>query len=117
MISAEPPADCNPFFFDLAPGGRLTPLPLNIFDITEIRAGFIRYDNNEQSKYGITIQPEDERGAHRMGFVCQPQAMTNEDIRSVFKDLRSELVNREAGEVEKSNLSIIFNTSQYVITD
>ena len=117
LISAEPPADCNPFFFDLAPGGRLTPLPLNIFDITEIRAGFIRYDNNEQSKYGITIQPEDERGAHRMGFVCQPQAMTNEDIRSVFKGLRSELVNREAGEVEKSNLSIIFNTSQYVITD
>jgi hypothetical protein len=117
LISAEPPADCNPFFFDLAPGGRLTPLPLNIFDITEIRAGFIRYDNNEQSKYGITIQPEDERGAHRMGFVCQPQAMTNEDIRSVFKDLRSDLVNREAGEIEKSNLSIIFNTSQYVITE
>ena len=117
LISAEPPADCNPFFFDLAPGGRLTPLPLNIFDITEIRAGFIRYDNNEQSKYGITIQPEDERGTHRMGFVCQPQAMTNEDIRSVFKDLRSELVNREAGEVENSNLSIIFNTSQYAITE
>tara|TARA_B110000902_G_scaffold209432_1_gene239211 strand:+ start:1651 stop:2964 length:1314 start_codon:yes stop_codon:yes gene_type:complete len=116
-ISAEPPADCNPFFFDLASGGKLTPLPLNIFDITEIRAGFIRYDNNEQSKYGITIQPEDERGAHRMGFVCQPQEMTNEDIRGVFKDLRSELVNREAGEVEKSNLSIIFNTSQYVITE
>jgi hypothetical protein len=116
-ISAEPPADCNPFFFDLASGGKLTPLPLNIFDITEIRAGFIRYDNNEQSKYGITIQPADERGAHRMGFVCQPQEMTNEDIRGVFKDLRSELVNRKAGEVEKSNLSIIFNTSQYVITE
>jgi hypothetical protein len=116
-ISAEPPADCNPFFFDLASGGKLTPLPLNIFDITEIRAGFIRYDNNEQSKYGITIQPEDERGAHRMGFVCQQQEMTNEDIRGVFKDLRSELDNREAGEVEKSNLSIIFNTSQYVITE
>ena len=116
-ISAEPPADCNPFFFDLASGGKLTPLPLNIFDITEIRAGFIRYDNNEQSKYGITIQPEDEQGAHRMGFVCQPQEMTNEDIRGVFKDLRSELVNREAGEVEKLNLSIIFNTSQYVITE
>ena len=116
-ISAEPPADCNPFFFDLASGGKLTPLPLNIFDITEIRAGFIRYDNNEQSQYGITIQPEDERGAHRLGFVCQPQEMTNEDIRSVFKELRSVLVNREAGEVEKSNLSIIFNTSQYVVTD
>lgn len=117
LISAEPPAGCNPFFFDLAPGGRLTPLPLEIFDITEVGAGFIRYDNNEQSKYGITIQPEDERGAHRMGFVCQPQAMTNENIRSVFKDLRSELANREAGMVEQSSLSIIFNTSQYVITD
>ena len=117
LISAEPPSDCNPFFFDLAPGGRLTPLPLNIFDITEIRAGLIRYDNNKQSKYGITIQPEDERGAHRMGFVCQPQEMTNEDIRSVFKDLRTELNNREAGKIDASNLSIIFNTSQYVITD
>ena len=92
-------------------------MPLNIFDITEIRAGLIRYDNNKQSKYGITIQPEDERGAHRMGFVCQPQEMTNEDIRSVFKDLRTELNNREVGKIENSNLSIIFNTSQYVITD
>ncbi len=81
------PQTAIPSFLILAPGGKLTPLPLNIFDITEIRAGLIRYDNNEQSKYGITIQPEDERGAHRMGFVCQPQAMTNEDIRSVFKDL------------------------------
>jgi hypothetical protein len=117
LISAEPPADCNPFFFDFAPGGRLTPLPLDIFDITEIRAGLIRYDNNEKSKYGITIQPEDERGTHRLGFVCQPKEMTNDDIRGVLKILHSELVNREAGEIEKSNLSIIFNTSQYVITE
>ena len=117
LISAQSPAECNPFFFDLAPSGRLTPLPSNIFDITEIGDGFIRYDNNERSRYGIIIQPEDEPGTHRLGFVCQPKSLTNEDIRSVFKDLQSEIVSREAGEFTKSNLSIIYNTSKYVINE
>ena len=116
-ISAEPPENCNPFFFDLAPGGRLTPLPINIFDVTETRVGFIRYDNNKKSKYGITVQPEDERGAHHMGFICQPKVMSEEDIRSVFKNLSVELIDRNAGKIRTSNLSLIFNTSQYVITD
>lgn len=116
-ITAKPPENCNPFFFDLAQGGKLTPLPLYIFDITEIDQGLSLYKNTEQSKYGITVQHEDERGVHRLGFVCQPQTLTNEDIPRLFRTLRSELVSRDAGEISESNLSIIFNTAQYVITE
>lgn len=116
-VSAEPPANCNPFFFDLAPGGRLTPLPLNIFDITEIRPGFVRYDNSEASKYGITIQAEDERGSHRLGFICQPDKMTNDDIRTVFRALRTRLAQTTAGVIEAEGTQTIYNTAQYDITD
>lgn len=116
-VSAEPPDNCNPFFFDLAPGGRLTPLPLNIFDITEIRPGFVRYDNSEASKYGITIQAEDERGSHRLGFICQPDKMTNDDIRTVFRALRTRLAQTTAGVIEAEGTQTIYNTAQYDITD
>lgn len=117
IVSAEPPANCNPFFFDLAPGGRLTPLPLNIFDITEIRPGLVRYDNNAASKYGIAIQVEDERGMHRLGFICQRDEMTNEDIRNVFQDLRASLADTQAGVIEAQGSRTIYNTSQYAIID
>ena len=116
-ISAEPPADCNPFFFDLAPGGRLTPLPLDIFDVTEIRPGLIRYDNNAESKYGITIQSEDERGTHRLGFICQPDNITNAEIRDIFVQLRTDLTQAKTGVIEVNAANVLFNTSIYEITD
>ncbi|MDF1726332.1 MAG: hypothetical protein P1U53_01155 [Sulfitobacter sp.] len=116
-ISAEPPANCDPFFFDLAPGGRLTPLPLNIFDLTEIRPGLVRYDNDADSKYGITVQPEDERGTHRLGFICQPDAISNEEIRSVFRELKTSLNDTQAGVIEVQGARTSYNTSQYEITD
>mgnify|MGYP006437192223 CR=1 FL=1 len=116
-VSAEPPANCNPFFFDLAPGGRLTPLPLNIFDVTEIRPGLVRYDNDAASKYGITIQAEDERGSHSLGFICQPDTMTNNDIRNVFRDLRTRLTKTQAGVINANGTETIYNTAQYEITD
>jgi hypothetical protein len=114
-VSAEPPANCNPFFFDLAPEGRLTPLPLNIFDVTEIRPGIIRYDNNSDSEFGIVIQAEDERGTHRLGFICQSDDMTNNEIRDVFKDLRTKLKDETAGIIETSGGTITYNTAAYEI--
>lgn len=114
-ISAEPPANCNPFFFDLAPGGRLTPLPLHIFDITQILPGLLRYDNNAASKYGITVQADDERGVHRLGYICQPDEMTNQEIRAVFQRLRSQLVASGTGAIDADNIQIRYATAAYEI--
>lgn len=114
-VSAEPPASCNPFFFDLASGGQLTPIPLHIFDVTEAPTGLERYDNTSESKYGITIQDEDERGMHRLGFVCRPSEVSNQEIREVFQELRAEITKYGVGAIEIENTSIIFNTSLYEI--
>ena len=114
-ISAEPPANCNPFFFDLAPGGRLTPLPLHIFDITQILPGLLRYDNNAASKYGITVQPDDERGMHRLGYICQPDEMTNQEIRTVFQRLRTQLVVDGTGAIDAGDAKIRYATAAYEI--
>jgi hypothetical protein len=114
-ISAEPPENCNPFFFDLAPGGRLTPLPLHIFDITQILPGLLRYDNNADSKYGITVQADDERGPHRLGYICQPDELTNQEIRTVFQSLRTQLVAAGAGAIDAGDTRIRYATATYEV--
>lgn len=115
VISAEPPNNCNPFFFDLAPGGRLTPLPLSIFGLTEIRTGFVRYDNNAESRHGVIIQDADERGTHHLGYICQPDGLTTEEIREIFQDLRTTLEDKDSGLIDKAGRSVIYNTSSYDI--
>jgi hypothetical protein len=114
-LYAEPPASCAPFFFDLSEGGQLTPIPLDIFDISEVRPGLIRYENNAQSQLGIIIQPEDEPGIHRFGFICQPPELSNDGIRNVFRQLRNEFAETNQGVLTADDLEIIFNTMSYEI--
>lgn len=114
-IYAEPPSGCSPFFFDVSTGGQLTPIPLDIFDITEIRPGLIRYENNSESDYGIIVQPEDELGTHRLGFICEPADLTRDGIRNVFRQLRTEFAETNQGVLMADDLEIIFNTMTYEI--
>ncbi|NHQ76083.1 hypothetical protein HAT86_16725 [Roseovarius gahaiensis] len=114
-ISVEPPADCNPFFFDISSSGRLTPIPTNIFEITEIRPGLLRYDNNSSSKYGIIVQAEDEPGLHRLGFVCQPSGLRQDDIRDVLRQLRQEHGESTGGVISIEGWDIVYNTMTYEI--
>lgn len=114
-ISAEPPAECNPFFFDISSSGRLTPLPMSIFDIIEIRPGLLRYDNNSGSKYGIVVQAEDEPGLHRLGFICQPPALRQDDIRDVLRQLRQEHADSTSGVITIDSWDVVYNTMTYEI--
>lgn len=114
-ISAEPPSDCNPFFFDVSASGRLTPIPLEIFDTTEIRPGLLRYDNNAASQYGIIVQPEDEPGLHRLGFICQPSGLTQDGVRDVLRQLRRDHADSTGGVIRTEGWDVVFNTMAYEI--
>lgn len=114
-ISAEPPSQCNPFFFDVSSSGRMTPIPLEIFDTTEIRPGLLRYDNNAASQYGIIVQPEDEPGLHRFGFICQPPGLTQDGVRDVLRQLRREHTNSTSGVIRSEGWNVVFNTMAYEI--
>ena len=114
-LSLEPPANCNAFFFNLSPSGRLTPLPERIFDKTEIGLGLFRYDNNESSKYGIIVQPEDEPGIHRLGYICQPSDMGDDGVRGVLKNLRGLSLETNSGKIEGGVSSVVFRMSTYEI--
>jgi hypothetical protein len=114
-ISAEPPPQCNPFFFDVSASGRLTPIPLEIFDTTEIRPGLLRYDNNAASQYGIIVQPEDEAGLHRLGFICQPTGLAQDGVRNVLRQLRREYANSAGGVIRSEEWDVVFNTMFYEI--
>jgi hypothetical protein len=114
-ISAEPPSECNPFFFDVSASGRMTPIPIEIFDTTEIRPGLMRYDNNAASQYGIIVQPEDEPGIHRLGFICQPTGLTQDGVRNVLRQLRREHAGSAAGVIQSEAWDVVFNTMAYEI--
>lgn len=114
-ISAAPPADCTPFFFDLSASGQLTPIPLHIFDTTEIRPGVLRYDNNASSRYGIIVQPEDELGRHRLGFICQPSGLNQDDVRDVLRRLQRQQSESANGSIQTKDQDVVFNTMTYEI--
>ena len=114
-VSAEPPVNCNPFFFDVSPSGRLTPIPLEIFDTLEIRPGLLRYDNNADSQYGIIVQPEDDPGLHRLGFICQPSGICQDGERDVLRQLRREHLDSTSGVIETEGEAVVFNTMVYEI--
>lgn len=114
-VIAEPPASCTPFFFDLSPGGRLTSIPLDIFNISEIRPGMIQYVNDSGSQYGIIIQLEDEPGIHRLGYICQPASISEEGVREIFRRIRGDFAERQSGTITVEDYQVVFNTSFYEI--
>lgn len=76
---ADLPHSCTPFFFALAPSGKVTPIPRRFFRTVELSSGQTRYEISPGSRYGLTVLPEDEKGAHTIGYVCEPPAGTGTD--------------------------------------
>ncbi|MCC5966870.1 MAG: hypothetical protein JJU24_12110 [Natronohydrobacter sp.] len=74
LLAAPPPA-CNPFFFNLAPSGTITPIPLEFFRQLDLGAGTIRYEISPAWDFGLAVTPDDEAGLNHLGYLCQPAAM------------------------------------------
>lgn len=114
-ISAEAVSDCSPFFFDVSESGRFTPLPLDVFDVSEIRLGITRYENNAQSQLGFVVQAEDEVGIHRLGYICQPLGLKHDGVENVLRQLHREHADSLSGVITADDLSVVFNTMTYEI--
>jgi hypothetical protein len=96
-LLAAPPASCNPFFFNIAPSGQLTPIPLDFFRQLDLGNGRIRYEISPQWDFGLVVQEDDEVGLNHLGYLCQPaeaQDMTE------LRQLLSALLERREDEVE-----------------
>lgn len=78
LIADLPPA-CTPFFFALAPSKRLTPIPRRFFKTVDLASGQTRYEISPGSRYGLKVLPEDEKGRHLIGYLCEPPQVTGQD--------------------------------------
>jgi len=96
-LLAGPPAYCDPFFFNIAPSGRLTPIPLDFFRQLDLGAGRIRYEISPQWDFGLMVQEDDEIGLNHLGYLCQPtEARDMPDLRRLL----AELLDRREGDAE-----------------
>ncbi|WP_418595448.1 trypsin-like serine peptidase [Ponticoccus sp. (in: a-proteobacteria)] len=77
-VAADVPADCTPLFYDVAPSGRLVPLPSEIFQQVTLSALQTRFQTSPAAQYGLVVVEEDEKGTHRLGFACGPE---DQDVR------------------------------------
>lgn len=96
-LLAGPPAYCDPFFFNIAPSGKLTPIPLDFFRQLDLGAGRIRYEISPQWDFGLMVQEDDEIGLNHLGYLCQP---TEARDMSYLRRLLAELLDRREGDAE-----------------
>jgi hypothetical protein len=96
-LLAAPPSFCNPFFFNIAPSGRLTPIPLDFFRVLDLGGGRIRYEISPQWDFGLVVQEDDEVGLNHLGYLCQPEQVRD---MSDLQRLLVELLDRRHGDAE-----------------
>jgi len=96
-LLAAPPAFCNPFFFNIAPSGNLTPIPLDFFRQLDLGGGRVRYEISPQWDFGLVVQEEDEVGLNHLGYLCQPEQVRD---MSDLQRLLLELLDRRNGALE-----------------
>jgi hypothetical protein len=94
-LLAAPPAFCNPFFFNIAPSGKLTPIPLDFFRVLDLGGGRVRYEISPQWDFGLVVQEDDEVGKNHLGYLCQPEQVR--DISDLQQLLIELLERREDG--------------------
>lgn len=77
-IVADVPPSCQPLFVNLGPTGKVTQIPRNFFRITPLSNGQIRYEISPGSPYGLVVEDADPLGTNKLGFVCEPQGISNQ---------------------------------------
>ncbi len=116
-VVADLPPSCTPFFFNLSPARKLTPVPLQFFKTIEMQNGLFRFEISPMADNRLTVEETDEKGNNRLGYFCEPkQKMTKAEIAST---LRSIIVRIEAGDedgqVAVSGAPVQFQARSYTI--
>ncbi|TLP69380.1 caspase family protein [Parasedimentitalea maritima] len=85
-VVADVPPSCTPFFTNFAPDGKLSPIPLKFFNSIPLSNGQIRYEISPGSRFGLAIQEEDPHGTHKLGLLCEPTGVGNDQnaVRTVL---------------------------------
>ena len=112
-LLAGPPSGCAPFFFNLAPSGRLTPIPLQFFRQLDLGAGLVRYEISPQWDFGLVVQEDDEPGLNRLGYLCQPARLEGEAaLRGLLRDLRERVEEESQGLIEAEGAEPVYFQTQ-----
>lgn len=120
-ITAVVPPACMPTFINLSHSTKLTPIPLQYFQETDLGNGWRRYETSSasNSEYKIIVLDQDERGENKLGFVCEPTDgfQDKETKVTLLRDLRRNLLRGEMGGKLSLRLSepISYMFSKYTI--
>jgi hypothetical protein len=105
-LLAAPPAFCNPFFFNIAPSGKLTPIPIDFFRALDLGGGRVRYEISPQWDFGLMVQEDDEVGLNHLGYLCQPEQVRNmSDLQRLLVELLELRASVDHGVIEVPGLS------------
>jgi len=105
-LLAAPPAYCDPFFFNIAPSGRLTPIPLDFFRQLDLGGGRIRYEISPQWDFGLAVQDDDEVGLNHLGYLCQPEQVREmADLQRLLVELLDRRETQAEGVIDLPGLS------------
>ncbi len=86
-VVADVPNACRPFFANFTPDGQITPIPLQFFKQVTLSNGQTRYEISPGSRYGLAIEETDAKGAHKLGFLCEPAGIGGDQnaVRSILQ--------------------------------
>lgn len=116
-VVADVPASCKPFFLNIAPSNRLTPIPLQYFKNIDIQNGQFRYEISPGSRYGLVVQENDEKGTNQLGYFCEPQGQFEKpQLKATLKQILSEIKSgREEGNIELDGKKIAYQMRQFTV--
>ena len=77
FIVADVPDTCTPAFVDIGPKGKLTPIPLDLFEKVELSRIQTRYQITATSTYRLSVEEADEKGQHKIGYLCSSDGVSD----------------------------------------
>lgn len=116
-LVADMPSDCTPAFVDISPSLQLTPIPLDIFEKVDLGPGQTRYQVTPTSRYAVVVQEKDEKGEHRIGYLCSSSGVSDaaqlkSALRLVVADLNK---GQLSGKVSVDGGTVSYAFKSYVI--
>lgn len=116
-VVADVPKSCKPFFLNIAPSYKLTPIPLQFFKSIDIQNGQFRYEISPGSRYGLVVQENDEKGRNQLGYFCEPEGdFDKPQIKAVLKQILAEIKNgQEEGNINLKGTSISYQTRDFTV--
>lgn len=116
-VVADVPKSCKPFFLNIGPGGKLTPIPLNFFKQVELGNSQYRYEISPGSRYGLVVQEQDDKGKNNFGYFCEPDGQFEKpQIQAALRQIITEIRNGHLeGKFSFDNLSSNFQFRDFTI--